>query len=253
MQQTNYRSIEIGNRRVDYSVRISERARRYRIIISPQGVELVLPRGVPLFRVDALMRSHSGWLEKQLERMASYQQRAEKRKSKEISLPEDTILFRGNPCRLEINRSSSIRNQVKIVQRDGRFRIDAPEGKNIDLEAHLQTFLKKYASRLVTDRVQAWAGAMKLQPKRISIRSQRTRWGSCSSRGTVSFNWRLVMATPDVLDYVVIHELSHLSSHNHSSKFWEFVAAYCPEYKKHRRWLKDQQALLYRPLVNGTN
>jgi predicted metal-dependent hydrolase len=251
MQQTNYRSIEIGDRRVDYSIRISERAQRYRIIISPQGVELILPRGVPLFRADALMRSHSGWLDKQLERMVSYQKRAEKRKAKEISLPEDTILFRGNPCRLEINRSSSMRNQVKIIQHDGRICIDAPEGKNIDLEAHLQAFLKKYAGRLVTDRVQAWAGMMKLQPKRISIRSQRTRWGSCSSRGTVSFNWRLVMATPEVLDYVVIHELAHLAVHNHSTRFWEIVAANSPKYKQHRKWLRDQQGLLYRALING--
>lgn len=248
--QTIQKTLQIGSHRITYTVKVSDRARRYRIAISPQGVELVLPRGVPLIKADGLMRAHANWLEKQLIRLEDYQKRASKRKAREIELPENTILFKGIPCKLEINQMTSLRKQVRIEQRDGCIHIDAPAGRNIDLEPYLQAHLKQYAARVIPHRVRAWSEVMKLQPKRISIRSQRTRWGSCSSRGTLSFNWRLVMATPEVLDYVVIHELSHLAAPNHSPRFWELVQSFSPNYKQHRRWLRDQQALLYRPLLD---
>lgn len=74
---------------------------------------------------------------------------------------------------------------------------------------------------------------------RITIRDQKTRWGSCSARGTLSFNWRLMLAPPAVLDYVVVHELCHLTHMDHSSAFWQAVADVCPDYRTHRKWLKD--------------
>lgn len=74
---------------------------------------------------------------------------------------------------------------------------------------------------------------------RISIRDQKTRWGSCSSKGTLSFNWRLMLAPPAILDYVVVHELCHLTYMNHSAAFWKKVEAVCPDYRTARKWLKD--------------
>ena len=74
---------------------------------------------------------------------------------------------------------------------------------------------------------------------RITIRDQKTRWGSCSAKGTLSFNWRLMLAPPAVLDYVVVHELCHLTHMDHSPAFWQAVAAVCPDYRIHRKWLKE--------------
>ncbi len=73
----------------------------------------------------------------------------------------------------------------------------------------------------------------------ISVRDQKSRWGSCSSRGTLSFNYRLIFAPPVILDYVVVHELCHLTHMNHSKEFWDKVASVMPDYKIHRQWLKD--------------
>jgi predicted metal-dependent hydrolase len=85
--------------------------------------------------------------------------------------------------------------------------------------------------------------------KRIEIRDQRTRWGSCSTRGTLSFNWRLVLAPYDVLDYVVVHELCHILEPNHSRRFWKLVETRRPGWRTHRDWLHQHgpELLAFRP------
>ena len=102
------------------------------------------------------------------------------------------------------------------------------------------------------ERARAWAGEMQVQYRRLSVRDQRTRWGSCSVNGGLNFSWRLVMAPLPVLDYVVIHELMHLREMNHSQRFWDGVATFCPEYRQHRAWLKENGGRLARSLsVDG--
>lgn len=97
---------------------------------------------------------------------------------------------------------------------------------------------------LITARAEHWSDALGIPYGRIAIRSQRTRWGSCSAKGNLNFNWRLAAAPAAVLDYVVIHELCHLRELNHSRDFWEHVRAACPDYKSRRRWLRDNTAAL---------
>jgi predicted metal-dependent hydrolase len=119
----------------------------------------------------------------------------------------------------------------------------------VDVTPLIQTFLRKQARAILIDRVRIWSEAMEVQHARISVRDQRTRWGSCSTNGGLNFSWRLVMAPLPVLDYVVIHELMHVREMNHGKQFWDGVARYCPEYQQHRTWLKDNGAKLARPLM----
>ena len=93
------------------------------------------------------------------------------------------------------------------------------------------------------------APALGVEPERIQIRDQRTRWGSCSTRGTLSFNWRLVLAPFDVLDYVVVHELCHLREPNHSRRFWTLVEQRRPGWRAQRDWLHEHgpELLAFRP------
>jgi predicted metal-dependent hydrolase len=97
--------------------------------------------------------------------------------------------------------------------------------------------------------VQSEAVALGVDVKRITLRDQRSRWGSCSSRGTLSFNWRLVLAPHDVLDYVVVHEVCHLVEHNHSPGFWKLVEKRRPHYRESKRWLDEHgwEILAYQP------
>jgi predicted metal-dependent hydrolase len=98
---------------------------------------------------------------------------------------------------------------------------------------------KESAFEIITERVMQYAQQYSFTPKQVKISSAKTRWGSCSPNGTLNFTWRLVMAPPDVIDYVVVHELAHLRVKNHSSKFWKEVGSIYPEYKKQRKWLRE--------------
>lgn len=98
---------------------------------------------------------------------------------------------------------------------------------------------KKYARKIFAARVAAFQPLTGGEYTSITIRDQKTRWGSCSGRGTLSFNWRLILAPPEILDYVVVHELCHLTHMNHSKEFWGLVGKVIPDYKERRKWLKE--------------
>jgi predicted metal-dependent hydrolase len=124
----------------------------------------------------------------------------------------------------------------------GRFRLAKSA-----LSKARPAFIRWYrlqARSVVSARVELLAKQHKFSWKKIRISSARTRWGSCSSTGTLSFTWRLVMAPPDVIDYVVVHELVHTQVRNHSSKFWRRVAEIMPAYKDKVSWLKKNGRFL---------
>jgi predicted metal-dependent hydrolase len=108
----------------------------------------------------------------------------------------------------------------------------------------LGAWLKLRAKRFALGEAPGIAQGMGVDYRKIQIRDQRTRWGSCSMKGTVTFNWRLAMAPVDVFRYVIVHELAHRREMNHSDRFWAIVAQNCPEWRKHRDWLKKHGAIL---------
>ncbi len=105
--------------------------------------------------------------------------------------------------------------------------------------AALEKRYRDAAKEYIPKRVEYYHAFTGGEYQKITIRDQKTRWGSCSSNGTLSFNYRLMLAPPRVLDYVVVHELCHLTHMNHSTAFWEMVSSILPDYKEHRKWLKE--------------
>lgn len=112
----------------------------------------------------------------------------------------------------------------------------------------LERWLRRKARRAFAAALERRTRDMGLSHGRVYIMGQRTRWGSCSSRRNLSFNWRLVMAPPAVLDYLVVHELAHLAEASHSTRFWLIVRSHCPDFQQHRNWLRDNADRLRHPL-----
>ena len=134
------------------------------------------------------------------------------------------------------------RARVDLVK--DRLIVRVPAGSRAASLTIAEDWLREQARDVIEAEVKRQAARMKAKPTGLTIRDQRTRWGSCSGKGTLSFNWRLVMAPPVVMQYVVIHELAHLFQPNHSKDFWAVVAGYAPDFKKHRAWLRKNASLL---------
>ena len=115
----------------------------------------------------------------------------------------------------------------------------------------IATFLKQAARVHLSGACDTHARALGLSYGRISLRDTRSRWGSCSTQGNLMFSWRLIMAPPQVLDYVAAHEVAHLVEMNHSAAYWAVVARVFPDHKAPRRWLRDQGATLHRYRFGG--
>ena len=107
------------------------------------------------------------------------------------------------------------------------------------LQNDLKKWYKKQAFAYVSKRVEYYQNIIGVSVTSVSIKSRKSQWGSCDSNGNLTFSWRLVMARPEAIDYVVVHELCHLKEMNHSGKFWKLVEEILPDYKKSREWLKD--------------
>jgi len=223
--------LQIGSRTVPLLFVQHPRARRYLLRLRPDGVARVtVPRRGSFPAAREFVQRNIGWLENQLQRQADRPQ------SPALWRIDTEIHFRGDLVRIEAETGGI---------RFGPERLKIP-GLDLaaDLRPAIQKHLRKMAQQELPGRVRELAGRHQVTLSRISIRNQRSRWGSCSSKGTISLNWRLIQ-TPDwVQDYIILHELAHRRQMNHSAKFWQEVERLCPEYQVAERWLKQHGKLL---------
>jgi predicted metal-dependent hydrolase len=119
-----------------------------------------------------------------------------------------------------------------------------------DFAGDLRAVIERHLRALAAKELPAWtlefAALHKLSVRRVTVRAQRSRWGSCSFKGVISLNWRLIQTPPFVRDYIILHELMHLRQMNHSARFWREVERVCPDYKRTKLWLKENPGLLDR-------
>jgi predicted metal-dependent hydrolase len=108
----------------------------------------------------------------------------------------------------------------------------------------LETLYRRKARERFESRADYYADEMGVEYEQIEVRNQRTKWGSCSTTGTLGLNWRLMMAPPEVVDYIIVHELAHLCESNHNDAFWSLVADYDPDYETHAEWLEEHSTRL---------
>jgi predicted metal-dependent hydrolase len=148
----------------------------------------------------------------------------------------ENFFYLGQPYPLEVFFEPF--ENVGVVFWNNSFYLNAQENK--DLKKHyFVSWYKKKAHDFIHQRVDYFSRMLKLQPEKIKITSAESLWGSCSGDNNLAFSFRLIMGPPVVIDYVIVHELTHIKEKNHSPKFWQRIEAFMPEYRKHRRWLKD--------------
>jgi predicted metal-dependent hydrolase len=224
--------MRVGARRVRLRLVRNRHARRYVLRLCADGsARVTVPRGGSASEAKQFAQRNELWLERQLLRQA-----LRPATPRPWSVGTE-ILFRGQTVRLD-SGSDGERRFVRLGP-------EIIEVKDLaaDLRAEVENYLWRLAAEELPGRVHGLAGLHQIHITRVSVRNQRSRWGSCSRRGTISLNWRLVQAPPFVTDYIILHELAHVKEMNHSSRFWAEVARLCPGFKTAEQWLKQNRLL----------
>lgn len=217
----------------DYSLRVSARVKYPRLQIKPfGGLEVVIPTRFPKKAVPELINRNAQWIERQLQ----------KQQSTEPTLPDDIqLVFDGSHWPIVYRRQLATADSNQIV-------IDAASDEDSDADKHtyqiwqLRNWVRQKAWRLLPPLLEQLSQQTGLTYKKISIRSQKTRWGSCSSSGTISVNDQLLFLPRKTAAYLMIHELCHTQHMNHSSSFWRLVEEHCADFRDHEGLLNQARS-----------
>jgi len=223
--------LEVGDRRLPVALKVSAAARRLTLRLDPLRDRVVVtrPKGVPAREALAFARAQTAWVATRLDALAPRVPFA----------PGQEIPVLGTPHRIEA--APGTRRGVWMA--DGRIHVSgAPEFT----ARRVRDFLVKTARHELTARSHDLAARLGRRPARVAVRDTRSRWGSCTSTGHLSFSWRLILAPVPVLQYVVAHEVAHLVELNHSPRFWAVVRDLVGETRAERDWLKTHGSRLHR-------
>lgn len=225
--------VAVSGRQIPITLVRNPRARRYLLRLCSDGsARVTIPRRGSVEEARRFAELNTEWLARQMERLPAHPV-----KPKQWLIGTE-ILFRGEPVKLEAGvngESGMIRFGSEIVR---------VTSLGADLRPVIERHLWRMAAKELPPKVLEYVKLHQLPVRRITVRNQRSRWGSCSRRGTISLNWRLIQTPAFVRDYILVHEIMHLREMNHSSRFWREVERACPDYESAKQWLKQHSSLL---------
>lgn len=233
---------KVYNRRMfDYEVRYSNR-KTLTISIDESGKVLVrAPYFVKEDCINSLIRNKEAWVLSNLEKMKQLKDEMPSRNYKDL----EEFYYLGDVLRLKIIEDAAVLLPYAVINKAEREIIVSVKNKNTELiKKCINDLYKKEAGQIIEKRLSYYRGYINKPYKKVSYRNTKTRWGSCSSKGNLMFDYKIIMAPIEIIDYLVVHELSHLIHLNHSTQFWNLVEGIIPEYRERRMWLKRNSSRL---------
>lgn len=223
------RRLTIGDETLIVRVRESARARTKRIIVGPRRpLEVIVPRRTGDAEVDALLEEKRGWIERKVAAAREIAARPP-----QLGLEQPGLIWLGGKSEAIERRDNG---RAVATLDDERVVIGGSDG---DAAGAIERWYRREARRRIELVAAREAERLGLNFKSITIRDPRTRWGSCSRRGNLSFSWRLAVAPPEVLEYIVVHKLCHLREPSHQKPFWRFLESARPGWQEQARWLRE--------------
>ena len=222
---------------IPYTLKKSRKRRKTISLQISDKSELVItaPHFTPISEINRFVQEKQNWIDKAIQK---HKEALIKNKAKEY-VNGEYFYYLGEAYPLEVF-FEPLENEGVLLW-NNNFYLNAQENK--DLRKHyFVLWYKKKARKYISERVDFFSRMLKLQPGSLRITSAESRWGSCSEDNNLAFSFRLIMARPEVIDYVVVHELMHIKEKNHSAGFWRLVESVMPQYKLLRRWLKDNNS-----------
>jgi len=219
---------------VPYRIRMSSRARVLHLVVRQEsGLEVVAPRGTRRRQIEEALHQKAGWILKTMQRVVA------------IPLIQDgsEFAFVGRTIRLCLVTGPSRTTPYPKITTVGDTLVlyvqESDRENQQVLRTALEGWYRQCAREIIPERLITANKVFGFRYGRVTIKEQKSRWGSCSRAGNLNFNWRLLLAPVAVLEYVLTHELAHLKELNHAPAFWRLVAQGCPDYKIQRHWLRE--------------
>ncbi len=232
MNEATAEQIRLRGSRVRYRVTRSQGAQKLRVRVGPNGIEVVLPKARDCDDVPAFLQRNAAWILEQLRRVERLHRM---RRPEHHRVAE--ILFRGEPTPVHVEAmpQRTWGNIVDLI--DGQIVVRRGPGSRTPVARSLESWLRKQARMAIEEHLSVVTSRLGQRPDRVYMMGQRTKWGNCSTRRNLSFNWRLILAPDFVLRYLVTHEAVHLAIPDHSAKFWLAVQSLCRDTEKAKQWL----------------
>ena len=220
---------------IDYKL-LRQKRRSISITVGNDGVLVKSPNRASIKTIEEFVMSNLDWIKKQTMKLET-----NKMKIQEKGLFVTKVPYLGQDVDFEIKQAKKIE---KFVLKDGKFVAALKNTSPDNVEKVYFKFLRKKSFEIFNEKVKKFSEIIGVEPGKVTIRNQKTVWGSASATGTLSFNCNLVKAPTEIIDYIVVHELCHLRHHNHSKRFWNLVASVIPDYKKHNAWMRKNRIFL---------
>jgi len=235
--------ITIEGRLIIYTLRRSQRARLIWLNIRREtGLIVTVPPQYDIDQISDYLALNSAWIIRNLNKYCPVKE-DQLEKPEYLESPSYTIRYLGK--NLKVMQQKTFLENPSITIKNDRLIVNVCRLEKQQSIVQLENWLKAQAVNLIYKKTLILSQKMGVVFNKIKIRDQKSRWGSCSCRKNLNFNWRLIMAPEPVLEYVIIHELCHIIEMSHSSLFWSLVSRYCPKWKEYRDWLDAHGHELY--------
>ena len=220
---------------VDLEIRVERTNRKRTISLQVKNNKLIIktPRSVSKKTLDDLIRRKQHWIKQKA--ILNFEE--QNLKNREF-IDDEKFYFRGNKYRLSLILGR--KETVKIE--GGLLRVSYVDDKSrgrSTIKRLLEEWYIKESTKILKARTEELAQQMRVQPYGITVKNYKSKWGSCTANNKISYNWRIIMAPDHIIDYLIVHELSHIIEPNHSKNFWYQVGNYCKDFQKKRKWLRE--------------
>ena len=227
---------------LDYTVIRKPYRRNASITVSQDNrISVIVPKYLPDHRIQDMIREKSVWIMKVIEKNLKFQHLY---KPKTYANGE-TFSYLGKDLRLSLTYDG--RGEIRASEDEIHVPIPFPEAgydHSKFVSSQLNQWGRMRAVRILKERVSFYEAVMNVKAAEVRVKKVESVWGSCNSKGNLTFNWRIVMAPIPVIDYVVVHELAHILHHNHSDRFWRQVESVIPDFRERRKWLRQNSRAL---------
>lgn len=226
----------------------SPRRKTISIEVMPGQVRLLVPSSLAQKKIEEVLEKRRSWIFRKVQELAARPQ-PKVRAYKEGEL----FLFRGKTLSLRIlssaatspsGRARKVKQPRGVVEQEGILEVSCPsfvqeKDRRLYVQEKVAYCYYREANLYFTKKTGVYARKIGVVPRSIVVKDYKSQWGSCSSQGELSYNWRLIMAPEEIIDYVIVHELCHILEHNHSKAFWAHVARHFPAYERAKQWLRQ--------------